>query len=253
MYITKTQLLILLMSFFSIASIGTPEIAGFDVFSQNPLFIQQRENWKPDALTMVKTQIKARGLENEKVLVAMTQTPRHLFVPHQFRLHAWADRPLPIGEGQTISQPYIVALMTDLLELKGNEKVLEIGTGSGYQAAVLSHLADEVYSMEIVRLHADSSRNRLKRLGYENVFVKWGDGYRGWPMAAPFDRIIVTAAPPEIPAALVSQLKPGGLMVLPVGENYQQLKIVRKNVKGEVSIQDDIPVRFVPMVHEVKD
>ena len=174
---------------------------------------------------------------------------RHLFTPPLYRSMAYSDRALPIGLGQTISQPYVVALMTDLLELEGTEKVLEIGTGSGYQAAILSQLVREVYTIEIVRPLADSSRALLRRLGYHNVSVRWGDGYKGWPDQAPFDAIIVTAAPPEIPPELVQQLRPGGRMVLPVGSLWQELKVITKNRDGKVTERSEGGVMFVPMVH----
>ena len=159
---------------------------------------------------------------------------------------AYSDQPLPIGEGQTISQPYIVALMTELLELKGNEKVLEIGTGSGYQAAVLAELAKEVYTIEIIDPLTSTARNRLLELGYQNIKVKVGDGYLGWPEAAPFDAIIITCAPDHVPEPLVEQLKEGGRMVLPVGAYAQELKKIVKR-SGKIETTDIIPVVFVPM------
>ena len=170
---------------------------------------------------MVRTQIQARGVRDPRVLQAMREVKRHLFVPGESAEDAYEDYPLPIGEGQTISQPYIVALMTELLELQPDDKVLEIGTGSGYQAAILSRLAREVRSIEIVPSLAETAGKRLDLLGYDNVHLRVGDGYKGWPDEAPFDAIIVTAAPPEIPQALVDQLAEGGRMVVPVGTNYQ--------------------------------
>ncbi len=205
--------------------------------------------WQNAAADMVAKQIEARGVADTLVLKTMRETPRHLFVPRHLQRSAYSDRPLPIGEGQTISQPYIVALMTELLQLTGAERVLEIGTGSGYQAAILAPLAREVYTIEIVEVLADSATARLARLGYDNVTVKWGDGYRGWPRYAPFDRIIVTAAPDEVPPALVEQLAPGGILVLPVGVYHQQLRTLTKNAAGVVTERPVIPVRFVPMVH----
>ncbi len=203
--------------------------------------------WQLLAEKMVQSQIEKRGVSDTRVLTAMRTTPRHLFVPISKRDMAYRDGPLPIGYDQTISQPYIVALMTELLELTGSEKVLEIGTGSGYQAAILSQLAESVYSMEIVEPLAKSSTELLKKLGYENVQVRYGDGYKGWPEHAPFDRIIVTAAPEEIPQDLVEQLAIGGRMVLPVGKHYQELVVLTKNAR-KVTRKDIIPVRFVPMI-----
>jgi len=198
---------------------------------------------------MVESQIKARGVKDPRVLSALLKVERHRFVPKKYLDSAYSDQPLPIGEGQTISQPYIVALMTELLELKANEKVLEIGTGSGYQAAVLAELAKEVYTIEIVEPLAYMGKKRLSELGYQNVIVKAGDGYLGWPEAAPFDAIIVTAAPDHIPAPLIDQLKEGGRMVVPVGSYAQELKkIVKKS--GKVETTNIIPVVFVPMTGE---
>ena len=211
--------------------------------------IAQDTGWREDAKIMVDQQIRARGMTDTAVLQVMESTPRHLFVPLINRQNAYQDRPLQIGLGQTISQPYVVALMTDLLELKGDEKVLEIGTGSGYQAAVLSPLVSWVYTIEIVRELADSSKAILKRLAYNNVTVKLGDGYQGWVEHAPFDAIIITAAPEEIPPKLIEQLKPGGRMVLPVGRYQQELKIITKTLSGEIKERSEGWVRFVPMVH----
>ena len=195
---------------------------------------------------MVESQIKARGVKDPRVLSALLKVERHRFVPEEYLGSAYSDQPLPIGEGQTISQPYIVALMTELLELKGNEKVLEIGTGSGYQAAVLAELAKEVYTIEIVEPLASTAKNRLLELGYQNIKVKAGDGYLGWPEAAPFDAIIITCAPDHIPEPLVEQLKEGGRMVLPVGAYAQELKKILKR-SGKIETTDIIPVVFVPM------
>ncbi len=205
-------------------------------------FASQRYN-------MVERQIRSRGVKDERVLNAMLKVKRHLFVPEPYREFAYLDRPLPIGEGQTISQPYIVALMTELLALKGDEKVLEIGTGSGYQAAILAELCKEVYTIEIVEVLANRADKLLRKLGYENITVKFGDGYQGWAEHAPFDGIIVTCAPPEIPEPLLKQLKDGGRMVIPVGEYYQELKLVEKR-EGKIRISSVIPVRFVPMTGE---
>lgn len=196
---------------------------------------------------MVKRQIVARGVKDSKVINAMLKVKRHLFVPMSERKYAYEDRPLPIGYGQTISQPFIVAYMTELLDLKGNEKVLEIGTGSGYQAAVLSLIAKEVYSIEIVGKLAEESAERLERLGYRNVKVKAGDGYFGWPEYAPFDAIILTAAPKEVPKPLIEQLAVGGRLVAPVGDFFQELVVITKNQEGEIRSEKSLPVRFVPM------
>jgi protein-L-isoaspartate(D-aspartate) O-methyltransferase len=196
---------------------------------------------------MVAAQIRARGIGNDVVLKAMARVPRHLFVPEDLRAFAYDDRPLSIGRGQTISQPFIVAYMTEALQLSPEHTVLEIGTGSGYQAAVLASIARQVYSIEIVPELAALSRKTLSNLGYHNVEVRVGDGYRGWPERAPFARIIVTAAPPEVPQALVDQLAVGGLMVVPVGTDNQDMVIVTKNDKG-VAQKRTIAVRFVPMV-----
>lgn len=203
--------------------------------------------WKKQAGNMVNRQLVARGIADKNVLRAMENTPRHLFIPENLRSEAYNDGPLPIGEGQTISQPFIVAIMTELLKLNGDEKVLEIGTGSGYQAAILAQLADTCYTIELVKKLADSSGKLLKQLGYKNVIAKCDDGYKGWPEFAQFDRIIITAAPPEIPQTLVEQLKPDGIMVVPVGKNYQQLIVVTKTKKG-IRQENILPVRFVPMV-----
>ena len=201
---------------------------------------------------MVETQIVARGVRDPRVLAAMRSVPRHLFVDPAQRSQAYEDHPLPIPGNQTISQPYIVALMTELLELQPHERVLEIGTGSGYQSAVLSQLAKEVYTIEIVPELARSAADRLKELRIENVTVREGDGYRGWPEKAPFDGILVTAAPERIPQPLIDQLAPGGVMVIPVGGFFQELKVFRKSADGRVTERDIIPVRFVPMTGEIE-
>jgi len=188
------------------------------------------------------------GIKDERVLKAMAGTLRHEFVPEGERLNAYEDHPLPIGFGQTISQPFIVAFMTEALDLKASDRVLEIGTGSGYQAAVLSQLVSEVYSIEIVKGLAERAAETLKRLGYENVKTKWGDGYQGWPDEAPFDALIVTCAPDKIPQALVDQLKEGARMIIPVGEDggIQKLYLLEKT-GGEVKKKSVMSVRFVPM------
>jgi protein-L-isoaspartate(D-aspartate) O-methyltransferase len=195
---------------------------------------------------MIDDQLRARDITSARVLEAMRKVPRHLFVPETYRDRAYGDHPLPIGFEQTISQPYIVAFMTQALDVQPGHRVLEIGTGSAYQAAVLAELTNEVYTIEIVEPLADRARETLAALGYRHVRVKTGNGYLGWPEHAPFDRVIVTAAPPEIPPALVEQLKVGGLMAIPVGTADQDLRILRKTERGMQTIAT-LPVRFVPM------
>jgi protein-L-isoaspartate(D-aspartate) O-methyltransferase len=201
-------------------------------------------------LAMVADQIAARGVKDPRVLDVMRAVPRHEFVPAPVREDAYADSPIPIGYGQTISQPYIVALMTELARPSPSDRALEVGTGSGYQAAVLSRLVARVFSVELVDPLAQSATAVLRRLGYGNVTVRSGDGYLGWPDEAPFDIILVTAAPEEVPAALVAQLKPGGRLVVPVGRvwDVQDLRLIEKDAAGRVSTRSVIPVRFVPMV-----
>jgi len=222
-------------------------------FAQSQQIQPQSSNmskqWSDKANSMVKYQIEKRGITNADVLQVMRKTPRHLFVPPALSTMAYDDYPLPIGEEQTISQPYIVALMTDLLHLKGNEKILEIGTGSGYQAAVLSQLVDSVYTIEIVESLANTAKKRLDNLNYKNVIVKHGDGYKGWPSLAPFDAIIVTAAPEKVPQTLIDQLKVGGCIVIPVGDKWQELQLITKSSSDKIKRKTVIPVRFVPMVH----
>jgi protein-L-isoaspartate(D-aspartate) O-methyltransferase len=196
---------------------------------------------------MVKTQIEARGVKNPLALSAMRKVERHLFVPEESVPYAYEDHPLPIGSDQTISQPYIVAIMTELLDPSPEDKVLEIGTGSGYQAAVLAEIVREVFTIEIIPELAREADKRLKDLGYSNIRVKCGNGYLGWPEEAPFDGIIVTAAPKEIPPRLIEQLKVGARLVLPVGSFFQDLVVVTKTETG-IRQESVIPVRFVPMV-----
>ena len=199
---------------------------------------------------MVAAQLQRRGVSDPSVLQSMLTVPRHCFVPSQFLDEAYDDHPLPIGLGQTISQPYIVALMTELLKLKGADKVLEIGTGSGYQSAVLSRIVQQVFSVEIYPELAQQAREVLSALGMKNVKVKTGDGYYGWQEYGPFDAIMVTAAASEIPPPLLRQLKPGGRMCIPVGGIYQvqQLILVEKDLKGAISTRSVLQVLFVPLL-----
>ena len=210
------------------------------------LLVQDRE--AQERHSMVSEQIQARGVRNGNVLRAMRSTPRHLFVPADLRPFAYEDQALPIGHQATISQPYVVALMTELLDVSPKDRVLEVGTGSGYQAAILAQLAAEVYSIEIVPELARSAARTLQELGYTNVTVRHGDGYRGWPEKSPFNRIILTAAPPQIPDALISQLSTGGRLVAPVGETrVQALTVVDKSSTGAIRRRTYGDVSFVPM------
>jgi protein-L-isoaspartate(D-aspartate) O-methyltransferase len=211
-----------------------------------------QDNFQTLRERMVETQIRARDVRNAAVLQAMGRVPRHLFVPDDVRPFAYDDRPLPIGRGQTISQPYIVAYMTEALQLEPAHTVLEIGTGSGYQAAILADIVKQVYSIEIVPDLAETARRALAQTGVRNVEVRTANGYLGWPERAPFDRIIVTAAPAEIPQALVDQLAAGGIMVVPVGISQQEIVVVTKTPGGVIQ-QRTIEVRFVPMVSKPGD
>lgn len=202
---------------------------------------------------MITDHLVSRDIDNPRVIAAMQRVPRHEFVPADMRNLAYADTPLPIGDGQTISQPYIVALMTQLADPQVDHKTLDVGTGSGYQAAVLAELTKSVYSIEIVESLAEEARTRLQTLGYANVNVRHGDGYHGWPSEAPFDVIIVAAAPDHIPQALVDQLAPGGKMVIPVGDHYQKLMVVEKEQDGTVVQHVVAPVAFVPMTGDARD
>jgi len=207
--------------------------------------------WAAAREDMVKVTIEERGMDDARVLAAMRRVPRHEFVPRPYRAHAYDDTPLPIGEGQTISQPYIVALMAQVAAIQPGARVLEIGTGSGYGAAVLSELAGEVYTIEILEPLARRAEGTLKRLGYANVHVRCGDGYQGWPEAAPFDAIVVTAAPPKVPEPLKAQLKVGGNLVLPVGRWDQSLRVVTRTEEG-FREYEVAAVRFVPMTGEAQ-
>jgi protein-L-isoaspartate(D-aspartate) O-methyltransferase len=198
---------------------------------------------------MVERQIRSRGVRNPAVLAAMALVPRHEFVPASLVASAYSDHPLPIGEGQTISQPYIVALMTEALELGPRSRVLELGTGSGYQAAVLATIAEVVFTIEYFRSLAEETAQRLARLGYHNVVIRTGDGWNGWPERGPFDGVILTFAAPEVPPALADQLVPGGRLCAPIGdpEGAQELMLYRKRGDGSLSAEDICPVRFVPV------
>lgn len=223
------------------------------------------KSWTPPRFTeyqrkrslMVQSQMihRSPGVRDRAVLEAMRQVPRHLFVPWALKRVAYADRPLPIGHGQTISQPYIVALMTEALEMKPGAKVLEIGTGSGYQAAVLAELTPKVFTMEIIRALGEEAGERLQKLGYTTIKAKIDDGYFGWPEEAPFDGIIVTCAAGHIPPPLIVQLREGGRMVIPVGGVYevQRLMVVTKDNQGKIRTAELLPVRFVPMTGAIRE
>ncbi|MBA4349158.1 MAG: protein-L-isoaspartate O-methyltransferase [Thermodesulfovibrio sp.] len=208
------------------------------------------EDFKRLRNLMVDTQLIPRGIKNERVLAAMRKVPRHLFMPESVMFNAYDDMALPIGEGQTISQPYMVAIMTELLELKGDETVLEVGAGSGYQAAILAELAKEVYTVERVEALADNARERLRNLGYDNVYVFTGDGTRGFEGKVLFDRIIITAGTPKIPDPLINQLKEGGLIIAPVGERFSQILIRGEKKKDSLIEEHYTPCVFVPLLGE---
>jgi len=222
-------------------------LAALACHAGEPQTMQDAANFDNARARMVSEQLRSRDITDSRILEVMGRVPRHLFVPESERAGAYDDHPLPIGHGQTISQPYIVAFMSQALKVGPEDKVLEIGTGSGYQAAVLGELARDVYTIEIVGPLGEEARKTLEALGYRNVHVRIGNGYLGWPDQAPFDRIMVTAAPQEIPEALVEQLRVGGLMAVPVGSVFQELRILRKTDAGLETL-DTMPVRFVPMV-----
>jgi protein-L-isoaspartate(D-aspartate) O-methyltransferase len=226
-----------LLSILLLANLSIPE-------EDNNVYAQRR--WE-----MVETQIVSRGIRDPKLIRAMLKIPRHKFVSENLRDIAYGDNPLPIGIEQTISQPYIVALMTELLKLNSGQKVLEVGTGSGYQAAIIAEMGCEVYTIEIMGSLSEKAQEVLKSLGYKNIHYKIGDGYRGWPQFAPFDAIIVTAAPDHMPQPLIEQLKADGRMVIPVGVQYQELLLIKKTDKG-TDTKTVTPVRFVPMTGEAQ-
>lgn len=199
---------------------------------------------------MVDTQLVSRGIKDKRVIAAMRKVQRHLFIPETTRHDAYEDMALPIGEGQTISQPYMVAIMTQLLELRGDEKVLEIGTGSGYQAAILAELAREVYTIERIQALGERVQMLLSNMGYVNIYVFIGDGTKGLETKAPFDRIIITAATPKIPECLINQLSDGGIIVAPVGQRFSQLLIKGKKTKGMLDQEYSTPCIFVPLIGE---
>ena len=201
---------------------------------------------------MVEQQIEARGISDPATLAALRTVPRHEFLPMRLRSEAYADYPLPIGHGQTISQPFIVAFMTEAIRPQPGERILEIGAGSGYQAAILAQMGAEVYTIEIVEPLAEMARQTLERLGYKNAHVKHGDGFRGWPEHAPFDAIIVTCAPDKIPPDLVAQLRDGGRMIIPVGSGMNQELVLLRKKGDKIEKQSVLPVRFVPMTGEAQ-
>lgn len=237
--ILKTRIICLFILFLNIVCINR-------TYPQTDAYKYQREK-------MVNEQIIARGIYNSKVLAAMRKVERHQFVPADLEKFAYADHPLPIGYGQTISQPYIVAFMTEAMQLEKTDKVLEIGTGSGYQAAVLGEICDSVFSIEIVEQLGERSEKLLKILGYKNVFVKTGDGYLGWEEHAPYDAIIVTCAPTHVPEPLKNQLKEGGKMIIPVGQREVQELVLLRKKNGKLVEKSILPVRFVPMVNEAEN
>ena len=259
---SKTVAGLIVSLLFLVCSLLSPVLSQGDekVQSSDPA----EKSWTPPRFSeyhrerslMVQSQMVHRspGVRDRAVLEAMRQVPRHLFVPWALKRAAHADRPLPIGHGQTISQPYIVALMTEALKIKPDAKVLEIGTGSGYQAAVLSELTPRVFTIEIIRPLGEEAGERLQKLGYLTIKAKIGDGYFGWPEEAPFDGIIVTCAAGHIPTPLIEQLREGGRMVIPVGGTFevQRLMVIIKDQEGKVKTEELLPVRFVPMTGAIR-
>lgn len=231
----------------------------FLTFTLLPIFLltdfptveEDPDEYMPHRWEMVENQLISRGIQDSRLIQAMLKIPRHMFVPEDLRESAYGDNPIPIGMDQTISQPYIVALMTELLKLKEKEKVLEVGTGSGYQTAILAEMGCEVYTVEILEPLLERARKTLESLGYDNIRYRTGDGYKGWEEFSPFDAIIVTAAPDHIPQPLIDQLKINGRMIIPVGDLYQELVLIKKKEKG-VDMKTITPVRFVPMTGEAQ-
>ena len=225
------------------------------MLTQFPVHAQEAQDaFAEPRKRMMERDLRGRGIKEPRVLEVMSLVPRHLFVPKGQRWRAYQDRPLPIGDGQTISQPYVVALMTELLKLNGEERVLEVGTGSGYQAAVLSHLAREVYTIEIIPSLAKRAEERLQRLGYSNVHVKTGDGFFGWKEKGPFDAIVVTASAKKIPDPLWNQLHEGGRLVMPLGETHKTQRLLRATkIKGNQSVETITGVLFVPMTGAIQE
>lgn len=238
---------------------GPTETAPSEATTQSAVTTPNSQTAPPDEFAkrrakMVERQFKLRDISDRRVLKAVYDVPRHEFVPEEYRDMAYNDQPLPIGHEQTISQPYIVGLMTQLAKVGPESKVLDVGTGSGYQAAVLAEITEQVFSIEILKPLADEATERLKRLGYDNITVRHGDGYAGWPDEAPFDVIIVAAAPDHVPPKLVEQLAPGGRLIIPVGNRKsQQLMVIEKQKDGKATKRAVVPVAFVPMTGEAQN
>jgi protein-L-isoaspartate(D-aspartate) O-methyltransferase len=234
-------LLMLLSLFLSFQS--APEKVKKNPINQTQDYTHLREK-------MVTRQLEARGITNRRVLHAFRTVERHRFVLPEYQMLAYSDQPLPIKENQTISQPYVVAFMTEQLDLKQENKVLEVGTGSGYQAAILAQLCDTVYTIEIFETLVEDAKDLFRDLGYHNIYVKQGDGYQGWPEHAPFDAIIVTCSPTQVPKPLVAQLAEGGRFIIPVGRKFAQSLVLIRKQKGRLTQEKVLPVRFVPMINE---
>ena len=224
----------------------------FDTLMENELKTGDTPEHYRVRQRMIRDQILSRGISDALVIQALERVPRHRFVGERLEKSAYDDTPLPISDGQTISQPFIVAYMTAALELRGGEKILEVGAGSGYQAAVLAEIVAQVYTIEINENLTIEASRRFKKMGYDNIFLKFGDGYKGWPEHAPFDGIVVTAAPDHVPRNLVDQLRIGGRMIIPVGDVNQDLLVVFKQSDGTIRKESRIPVRFVPMLGEAE-